>query len=364
MTKIKEAVEVGEYIKEKINKLGLTQSDLANKMSDLMSGYTKDQLKDNISKWINQNRYPGTQFIYFLAQALEVSMEEIMVAGEVTNKYEDRPVTLYSAGKSKDIILIDKLMKNEEMMINYDEYDKTLLDYLIEFKNIEVIRYLVGEGYIEFDINYHSMTTQFRIYPGRMDHLKELIMLFIENDDVILFKKAFSRMSGILINENGKLHNNLVFKPDEVDKLVESSEIFNYLSESFYKDEKENNYYNHGVTYKNIPEMPTLSGSFNQLLMTSINNNKLDKVKKLLTSGIRHNNEVLELFKKHNLDPSHFYIRKNKFLKAGKYSYDCLSIMAGLDENHLNKLKDNKELYNLGLQINNSISNFVPLDDE
>ena len=132
MTSIKAPNEVGQYIKEKIDKMALTQSELADRMANLMDGYTKDQLKDNISKWINQDRYPGTQFIYFLSLALEVSMEEIMVAGEVTNKYEDRPVTLYSAAKSKDIILIDKLIKNEEMMINYDEYDKTLLDYLIE----------------------------------------------------------------------------------------------------------------------------------------------------------------------------------------------------------------------------------------
>ena len=145
MAIMKSKDEIGVYIKDRLKQIGLSQSDLAGKIAELKGdGYDKNSLKDNVSKWIRGARYPGTEYIYYLAQVLRVSIEEILVAGEVCDKYDDRPFTLYAIAKSGNRDAVDTVMAMQDeygscVGTNYDEYDKTLLDYIIQFENLDLL---------------------------------------------------------------------------------------------------------------------------------------------------------------------------------------------------------------------------------
>ena len=147
MIKIKDSIEIGHFIKERLEQLGMKRSDLAEELAKAKgsNNYTKEQLRDLVYKWINGKRTPGIDYIYYLSKILKVSIEEILVAGEICEKYENRPYTLYAIAKSNNFEQLDEIMRAQTpdgsiVGINYDEYDKTILDYVVEFENVEMIK--------------------------------------------------------------------------------------------------------------------------------------------------------------------------------------------------------------------------------
>lgn len=125
---------------------GIDNNEEVNKMANRMSQITKGK------KAIQVYDLP------IFCKLLSVSCEQILSAGE-TFVPDNNRVTNYSVALSKNTKeWQDYIDREDKLILNYDEYGKSVLDYAIEFENYGFLKYLTDKGYIKFhdsaDSNY------------------------------------------------------------------------------------------------------------------------------------------------------------------------------------------------------------------
>ncbi len=109
-------------------------ASMANRLSQIIKGRKQIQLYD----------------LPHFSELLGISCEQILSAGECSAPVSTR-VTNYSIACSKDPCQWQKYIDREDKLIlNSDEYNKTVLDYAIEFANYDFIKYLMDNEYIWF----------------------------------------------------------------------------------------------------------------------------------------------------------------------------------------------------------------------
>ena len=109
-------------------------ASMANRLSQITKGRKQIQLYD----------------LPYFSELLGISCEQILSAGECSAPVSTR-VTNYSIACSKDPVQWQMYIDREDKLIlNEDEYNKTVLDYAIEFANYDFIKYLMDNGYIWF----------------------------------------------------------------------------------------------------------------------------------------------------------------------------------------------------------------------
>ena len=87
----------------------------------------------------------------YFSKLLNISCEQILSAGEYSVPLVNR-VTNYSIAASKDPKEWEEYInRSDKLILNSDEYCKTVLDYALDFKNYEFIKYLMDNEYIWFD---------------------------------------------------------------------------------------------------------------------------------------------------------------------------------------------------------------------
>ncbi|MBR1930804.1 MAG: hypothetical protein IJ833_04920 [Lachnospiraceae bacterium] len=101
---------------------------------------------------------------------LDVTCEDILSAGKKALPVTNR-LTNYMIAASKDATLWEQYMHTDESLIlNYDEYGKNILDYIIKFKNYDLFRYLIDHHYIwlvdEACDNFARKNGGFSFAPG------------------------------------------------------------------------------------------------------------------------------------------------------------------------------------------------------
>ena len=107
---------------------------MSNRLSAIKKGAKSIQIKD----------------LPVFTQLLDVSCEEILSAGEVRS-FNENHMTNYQIAFSRDKKLWESYIHMDECLIfNPDEYNKTVIDYAIEFENYDFLRYLIDAGYIWF----------------------------------------------------------------------------------------------------------------------------------------------------------------------------------------------------------------------
>ena len=352
MTSLKDKSEIGLYIKEKLKQLGITQSDLAGEIAKLKGdGYEKNSIKDNVSKWIRGERYPGTEYIYYLAQVLQVSNEEILVAGEVCEKYDNRPFTLYAIAKSGNREAVDKVMSMQDEFgncvgTNYDEYDKTLLDYIIEFENLDLLHYLIKKGYVTFSEN--QIMTTIRIGNTYSDVFNQIVSLAIKHDDLFVFQRAVRRTMPILLRKEDSAGFNLFIKDEyrtgyvldysDTVGILNTDKILEYLITPFVPSSEEWKELNAGIIYRRIgsreeqtevKEFETLSASFNLLLNVAVKE-KSPVTEKIVVIGTEHNKKAKWQVEK-IYSPDDYKIGSEGNVTVG-YGIGSLMVFAGIIE--------------------------------
>ncbi len=81
---------------------------------------------------------------------LEVSCEEIITAGRHYEPISGH-VTNYEIAFSKDRDKLEKYINRpDKLILNPDEYSKTVIDYALEFRNYDFLKYLMDKNYIWF----------------------------------------------------------------------------------------------------------------------------------------------------------------------------------------------------------------------
>lgn len=252
----------------------------------------------------------GTEYIFYLAQVFKVSIEEVLVAGEVCDKYDNRPFTLYAIARSGNKEAVDTVMtmRNENVGCvgtNYDEYDRTLLDYIIQFENLELLHYLIEKQYVSFYENNIATTIKFGdTYP---DLFNQIVSLAIKNDDVYVFRNAIRRYTPLLLSKEESLGNELFVKNEyragniiaysDLLKILQTDKIFQYLSTPFIPSAEEWRQLNVGIIYTKrdtrneqaeVKKLETISAAFNLLLNVALVD-KLPVAEKLIAIGREHN---------------------------------------------------------------------------
>lgn len=215
----------------------------ANKLKDILNGKNSIQTRD----------------LPYFGTLLGVSFEQILSAGECSVYNTDR-VTNYTIANSHDEtewqMYIDM---QEKLVLNTDEYDKTVLDYAFEFGNYDFIKFLIKNEYITFDEESYKMAPQTyglntkisaltRVYVDRpqpvwrfekLDEFrKNLIVFAIRNNDVEMLDYLHARELPelYLLNPYGGFERIYFQEPDFnlIKKIAKSSKkVIDYFITPF-----------------------------------------------------------------------------------------------------------------------------------
>ena len=163
-----------------------------------------------------------------LAELLQVSIDEILSAGTSIAPVSSK-VSNYSIAFSKNPDEWDAYIKRDDKLIlNPDEYNKTVIDYALESGNYQFLKYLMDNGYIWFvgnDKNKYGLdfgagcsierrhigfTDTLDIKLKEQDDLRfKMISLAITNKDFDILNRLHAREIPLLYTINHVLHHNL-----------------------------------------------------------------------------------------------------------------------------------------------------------
>ena len=359
---IKDKNEVGAYIDFLLNEGQWKQADLSKKLTEIEG---RPVSRDNVCKWIAGERYPGIDHIYYLAQVFNVSIENILMAGSQRENFDDRPFSLYAVAKSGDKERLEQLMHTENdygsiIGENYDEFDKTILDYLIEFKQVELIKYMFQKGYLS--IWGTQMSTAIRVgnLTGMEDKFNAFVDLAIEYDDVELFQYLIKPTRPILqkkedceleaFQETQFRRGGYVFSKQMIEKLLKTENILNSYLRSFTLTKEEWEEWNGGIVYyksnkgrercEEFEHVPSVSASFNLVLnYLLLKGHCLSE--EMLNFAIGHKKQAQLYLQgvKYMESPYPYKIDVEGRVVADSYGYGCIAYVGVVLQSVCEKLK-------------------------
>ena len=359
---IKDKNEVGVYINFLLNERQWKQADLSKKLTEIEG---RPVSRDNVSKWIAGERYPGIDHIYYLAQVFNVSIENILMAGSQRDNFDDRLFSLYAVAKSGDKKRLDQLMNLEneygtKIGENYDEFDKTILDYLIEFNRVDLIKYMFEKGYISMWET--QMNTAIRVgnLTGMEDKFNAFVDLAIEYDDVELFQYLIKPTRPILqkkedcelevFQETQFRRDGYVFSKQMIEKLLKTENILNSYLRSFTLTKEEWEEWNGGIVYyksnkgrercDELEHVPSVSASFNLVLnYLLLKGHCLSE--EMLNFAIEHKKQAQLYLQgvKYMESPYPYKIDGEGRVVANSYGYGCIAYVGVVLQSVCEKLK-------------------------
>lgn len=108
------------------------------------------KLSNRLSQIIKGKKAIQTYDLPYFTDLLGVSSEEILSCGKSFVPISGH-ITNYEVAFSKDPKVWENYSKRpDKLILNPDEYNKTIIDYAIEFKNYALIKYLMDKGDIWF----------------------------------------------------------------------------------------------------------------------------------------------------------------------------------------------------------------------
>lgn len=359
---IKDKNEVGVYINFLLNERQWKQADLSKKLTEIEG---RPVSRDNVSKWIAGERYPGIDHIYYLAQVFNVSIENILMAGSQRDNFDDRLFSLYAVAKSGDKKRLDQLMNLEneygtKIGENYDEFDKTILDYLIEFKRVDLIKYMFEKGYISMWETQTNTAIRVGNLTGMEDKFNAFVDLAIEYDDVELFQYLIKPTRPILqkkedceleaFQETQFRRDGYVFSKQMIEKLLKTENILNSYLRSFTLTKEEWEEWNGGIVYyksnkgrercDELEHVPSVSASFNLVLnYLLLKGHCLSE--EMLNFAIEHKKQAQLYLQgvKYMESPYSYKIDGEGRVVANSYGYGCIAYVGVVLQSVCEKLK-------------------------
>ena len=220
MFKVADNKEIGAYlervIKEKgfkIREFGALCLKVENKMP--VDDVSKNNMSNRLSAIIKGKNGVQLKDLEIFSKILNMSCEEILSAGKCFAVSSSR-VTNYSIALSKDKKEWDNYINHKDQLIlNADEYGKTVVDYALEFKNYDLLKHMIDNEYIwfvgededDFEVNFGAGTSivvkplethknmgilESRLHEDYKLRMK-MIALAIENDDIEMLDKLRAR---------------------------------------------------------------------------------------------------------------------------------------------------------------------------
>ncbi|MCR5150503.1 MAG: hypothetical protein K6B52_04705 [Clostridiales bacterium] len=310
MFKIEEnSQKVGAYIRRLIRKRYDSERKFCKAYLELQGMPANDEetrkMQNRFSQILNGKKSIQTHDLPFVTELLGVSCEEILSAGKRCVPVSSH-VTNYNVASSEDSKVWQEYIEREDKLIlNYDEYGKSVLDYAFEFRNYKFLKYLTDNGYIKFHesndtgfmYNFGADTIIKRRDSLHTDVLKEkiscsnklrmnMLTLAIENGD-------FSVLDMLRARETPMLHFAALFITDpkepepydysEITEIIASAtdEVIDYFA----------------TEYSIVRDKKTIPSCFlyqhlGDIIVAMIRNNDM-RVIRIMEKAIEHNNNVL-----------------------------------------------------------------------
>lgn len=155
MYEIKSNEEIGRYLADRIDRKFESKRKFCKAYLEARGNSEPDDEKirnmaNRISQIIQGNKEVQLYDFPIFTKLLGVSCEEILSAGECSAPTVNH-MTNYSVAFSKDEAVWDEYVHREDKLIlNLDEYGKTVIEYALDFKNFEFLKYLIRNRYIWF----------------------------------------------------------------------------------------------------------------------------------------------------------------------------------------------------------------------
>lgn len=153
MNNVKNNQEIGRYLEKLISENFDSRRKFCIKVLDVQfNAKPSEEQIANYSNKISQiiRGRKGIQIadLPIYANLLNVSCDEILSCGEKYIPIKNH-MTNYQLAFSTDKKVWEKYINVEDSIsLNYDEYGKSLIDYAFQFKNYELVKYLISIDYI------------------------------------------------------------------------------------------------------------------------------------------------------------------------------------------------------------------------
>lgn len=160
----KDNAKIGKHLEKLILSKHKSIRQFCKEYLKLSRGNYNEKELDNMSTRMSAitNGKKSIQFydLPIFCKLLEVSCEEIITAGQHYEPISGH-VTNYEIAFSKDRNKWEKYINRpDKLILNPDEYCKTVIDYALEFKNYDFLKYLMDKNYIWFVDNSERDCTQ------------------------------------------------------------------------------------------------------------------------------------------------------------------------------------------------------------
>lgn len=261
--------KIGQYIKTLLDKKFKSQNDFCRAyLKKTGCKYSDDKFQCELRKMANRlsQIIKGTKAIQLgdlpiFTDLLEVTCEQLLSAGKYIVPKAQR-LTLYSVAYSDDPVEWEEFInRDDNIILNSDEYRKTVIDYALEFGNYPFLKYLIDKNYIYFEYKNHSFAALTTIkrkgafcvdLDGLSKELREkeqlrldLIVLAVDNDDVDMLCKLRARefpelyksqLSAAYIDEIDKKYNTDTHLNERLLEHISRSnneKILDYFTDTF-----------------------------------------------------------------------------------------------------------------------------------
>lgn len=342
--------DIGIYIANRMVELGFKKKvDFANKLSEIkskeMEGSGTSNYIDLVTKWTNGVLRPGIEHVYVLSRALNVPILEILTAGVLCSKYDDRPNTLYAIAINGDIADLENAIENE-LHYNTDEFGNDLIHYLLKFERADMIEYLFNNQELESSFYYPRIELKYIDFATITEDNEKIIgmlKLMIRKGKLDVVKYLLGRMNK---DSMEKLIQIIKLTDSTIlDEMFDSVDILDYYIEPLKMSRQEFSALNNGEFRKEIngkktdPNMfNSLPYMYNLLLDYAIEIKNKSMIQKLLDIGELHNRAVKDNLYKLEIQK----ISTNEYGEmkelGGRYREPIFSILAIVKSNRIAEL--------------------------
>ena len=368
MFKVKDKAEIGPYIGSLIKNKYEKISDFCRACLEYEGKDTKDitNIKNHFSQVLNGHTDVQLTDFEVLTYLLDVSCEEILSAGEVRS-FNENHMTNYQIALSSDKKLWESYIHmDEKLILNPDEYNKTVIDYAIEFKNYDFLRYLIDKEYIWFvsddpknyGFTFGAGTDIKRRDRGNIDSLNsrlwsddklriKILCLAVERGDYEILEEMQARELPAMYYLTDRCYQahsfNKSFDADYIEAILKSDrKILDYFSEEINVE--------HPYRKKTSTLMFPFIGELTELLIK----NKSEAAEAILKRCINHNRNAYNTI-------SEF---KKRICKNGEFEYHKIDLYFIEDGNiisvyDLYTKDDNRGMVTNIVKINAESDDFV-----
>lgn len=319
--------QIGIYLRQAILKKYDSIRKFCRAYLELRDGSTNDEeirkLLNRFSQILKGVKRVQINDLPYLTELLEVSCEEILSAGKVHLPISSH-ITNYDIAFSHDREVWERYMKREDkLFLNCDEYCKSVIDYALEFKNYDFIKYLISEKFIWFvdlsdwsdwGFTFGAGTSIKRRKIGKIDthtplELAEQDELRIKTIKLAIENEDFEILDSLLAREIPEMHRATIFLYLDID--LQSRKNIDLIRTIAMSNDQIIDYYSQEFIVKNqyARENTFLFPYLDDVIKEMLANGRTDSAEFCIRRALAHNKKSLEKLTK-LIDESYEYHKK------------------------------------------------------